>query len=163
MFRSVDVPWLWRQVMTTDLMRMTLNNAQIRFRNLLAWHSTVEWVKAQTSFCTTGKFLLKLHKIWADYIPNTDTQQCAKQELYLYLEFLLKRKFTCEKLWRCHNVVPWGRRNQTRPLKTLLDAWDRNRSTGGPTPWWLHDDDDDDDDECRTAFHELQKLVGRGT
>jgi len=30
-----------------------------------------------------------------------------------------------------------NRRNQGRTLKTLLDAWDRNRSTSGPNPWPL--------------------------
>jgi hypothetical protein len=30
-------------------------------------------------------------------------------------------------------------------LKRLLDTWDRNGSTSGPTPW--HDDDDGDDDD----------------
>jgi len=40
-----------------------------------------------------------------------------------------------------------GRRNQGRPLKRLLDAWDRNGSTSGSTPWLLHDGDDDDDDD----------------
>jgi hypothetical protein len=42
---------------------------------------------------------------------------------------------------------PTGRRNHGRPLKRLLDTWDRNGSTGGPTPWQIYDDDDDDDDE----------------
>ena len=40
---------------------------------------------------------------------------------------------------------PTGRRNHGRPLKRLLDTWDRNGSTSGPTPWQIHDDDDDDD------------------
>jgi len=31
-------------------------------------------------------------------------------------------------------------------LKRLLDTWDRNGSTSGPTPWQIYDDDDDDDD-----------------
>ena len=39
-----------------------------------------------------------------------------------------------------------GRRNHVRPLKRLLDAWDRNGSTSGRTPWKIDDDDDDDDD-----------------
>jgi len=39
---------------------------------------------------------------------------------------------------------PTGRRNNDRPLKRLLDAWDRNGSTSGPTPWKIDDDDDDD-------------------
>jgi len=40
---------------------------------------------------------------------------------------------------------PNGRRNHGRPLKRLLDTWDRNGSTRGPSPWQIHDDDDDDD------------------
>jgi hypothetical protein len=37
-----------------------------------------------------------------------------------------------------------GRRNHGRALKRLLDTWDRNRSTSGPTPWQIYDDNDDD-------------------
>ena len=36
-----------------------------------------------------------------------------------------------------------GRRNHGRSLKILLDTWDRNVSTSGPTPWQIYDDDDD--------------------
>ena len=39
---------------------------------------------------------------------------------------------------------PTGRKNHGRPLKRLLDTWDWNRSTSGPTPWQIDDDDDDD-------------------
>jgi hypothetical protein len=35
-----------------------------------------------------------------------------------------------------------GRRNHDRPLKRLLDTWDRNGSTSGLTPWKINDDDD---------------------
>ena len=42
---------------------------------------------------------------------------------------------------------PTGRRNHGRPLKRLLDTWDRNGSTSGPTPRQIYDDDDDDDDD----------------
>ena len=42
---------------------------------------------------------------------------------------------------------PTGRRNRGRPLKRLLDTWDRNGSTRGLTPWQTCDDDDDDDDD----------------
>jgi hypothetical protein len=38
---------------------------------------------------------------------------------------------------------PNGRRNHARPLKRLLDAWDRNGSTSGPTPWQIYDDNDE--------------------
>jgi hypothetical protein len=37
---------------------------------------------------------------------------------------------------------PTGRRNHGRPLKRLLDTWDRNGSTSGPTAWQIYDDDD---------------------
>ena len=37
---------------------------------------------------------------------------------------------------------PTGRRNHGRTLKRLLDTWDRNGSTSGPTPWQIYDDDD---------------------
>ena len=42
---------------------------------------------------------------------------------------------------------PTGRRNHGRPLKRLLDKWDRNGSTIGPTAWKIDDDDDDYDDD----------------
>ena len=37
---------------------------------------------------------------------------------------------------------PTGRRNRGRSLKRLLDSWDRNGSTSGPTPLQIYDDDD---------------------
>ena len=43
---------------------------------------------------------------------------------------------------------PTGRRNHGRPLKRLLDTWDRNESTSGRTPWQIYDYDDDGDDVC---------------
>jgi hypothetical protein len=36
---------------------------------------------------------------------------------------------------------PTGRRNHGRPLKRLLDTWDGNGSTSGPTAWQIFDDD----------------------
>ena len=33
---------------------------------------------------------------------------------------------------------PTGRRNHGRPLKRLLDTWDRNGSTSGPTSWQIY-------------------------
>jgi len=44
-------------------------------------------------------------------------------------------------------LSPAGIRNHGRSLKRLLDTWDRNGSTSGPTPWKIYDDDDDDDDD----------------
>jgi hypothetical protein len=40
------------------------------------------------------------------------------------------------------SVSPTGRRIYGRPSKRLLDTWDRNGSTSGPTPWKIDDDDD---------------------
>jgi hypothetical protein len=37
---------------------------------------------------------------------------------------------------------PTGRRNRGRPLKRLLDTWDRHGSTSRLTPWQTYDDDD---------------------
>jgi hypothetical protein len=42
---------------------------------------------------------------------------------------------------------PTGRKNHGRPLKRLVDTWDRNGSTSGPTAWQIDDDDDDGDDD----------------
>ena len=43
--------------------------------------------------------------------------------------------------------TPTGRKNRGRPSKRLLDTWDRNGPTSGPTALQIHDDDDDDDDD----------------
>jgi hypothetical protein len=57
-----------------------------------------------------------------------------------------------------------GRKNYGRPLKRLLDTWDRNGSTNGPTPWQIYDDDDDDDDDnffkSRCWWDNLEKYGG---
>jgi len=52
---------------------------------------------------------------------------------------------------------PAGRRNHGRPLKKLLDAWDKNVSTSGPVPWKIDDDVDDDDDDDETDFFPRKK------
>jgi len=52
-------------------------------------------------------------------------------------------RLICERHKR---YSPTGRRNHGRPLKRLLDTWDRNGSTSDPTSWQIYDDDDDDDD-----------------
>ena len=38
---------------------------------------------------------------------------------------------------------PTDRRNRGKPLKRLLDTWDRNGPTSGLTPWQTYYDDDD--------------------
>jgi hypothetical protein len=39
------------------------------------------------------------------------------------------------------HYCPTVRRNNGRPLKRLLETWDRNGSTSGPTPWQIYVDD----------------------
>ena len=89
--------------------------------------------------------------IWTDYKTNG---QIAKE---LKITSILDKLLEYKKNWiqhvnrmprnRLHRVMkhysPIGRRNHGRPLKRLLDTWDRNGSTSGPTPWQIYDDDDE--------------------
>ena len=88
---------------------------------------------------------------WTDY--KTNTQITKELKITPVLDKLLEYK----RNWIQHvnrmprNRLPrvmkhysaTGRRNHGRPLKRLLDMWDRNESTSGPTPWQIYDDDDD--------------------
>ena len=74
---------------------------------------------------------------------------------YVSLQFLEYKRSWIQHVNRMpHNRIPrimkhyspTGRRNHGRPLKRLLDMWDRNRSTSGPTPW------NDDDDEFTVPY-----------
>ena len=90
---------------------------------------------------------------WTDY--KTNTQITKELKITPISDKLLEYK----RNWIQHvNRMPrnrllrimkhyslTGRRNYGRPLKRLLDTWDRNGSTSGPTPWQIYDDDDDDD------------------
>jgi hypothetical protein len=49
---------------------------------------------------------------------------------------------------------PTGRRNHGRTLKRLLDTWDWNGSTNGPTPWQTHDDD-----IIKKLFHACYRVI----
>ena len=87
---------------------------------------------------------------WTDYKTNT---QIAKE---LKITPVLDKLLEYKRKWRLHanrmphnrlprvmqHYSPTGRRDHGRPLKTLLDTWDWNGSTSGPTPWWIYDDDD---------------------
>ena len=92
---------------------------------------------------------------WTDY--KTNTQITKELKITPILDKLLEYK----RNWKQHvnrmplnrlarvmkHNSPTGRRNHgSRPLKRLLDTWDRNGSTSGPTAWQIYDDDDDDDD-----------------
>ena len=80
---------------------------------------------------------------WTDY--KTNVQIAKELKITPTLDKLLEYK----RSWIQHanrmprNRLPrvmkyycsTGRRNHGRPLKRLLDTWDRNGSTSGPTPW----------------------------
>ena len=65
--------------------------------------------------------------------------------LYLLLKVNRKPRNILPRAMKHYS--PSGRTNHGRPLKRLLDMWERNGSTSGPTPWQIYDDDDDDDDD----------------
>jgi len=88
--------------------------------------------------------------IWTDYKTNA---QIAKE---LKITPILDKLLEYKRNWIQHvnriprnrvprvmkRYSPTGRRNRDRPLKRLVDTWDRNESTSGPTPWHIYDDDD---------------------
>jgi len=87
---------------------------------------------------------------WTDYKTNA---QIAKE---LKITPILDKLLEYKRRWMQHvnrmprnrfprvtkYYSPAGRRNHDRPLKRLLDTWDRNGLTSGPTPWKIYDDDD---------------------
>jgi hypothetical protein len=68
---------------------------------------------------------------------------------YLYLTLVFWILFTVNRMPRNRlptikkHYSPTGRGNYDRPLKRLLDTWDRNGSTSDPSPWQIYDDDND--------------------
>ena len=103
---------------------------------------------------------------WTDY--KTNTQITKELKITPILDKLLEYKRNWIQLVNRmpHNRLPsvmkqyspTGRRNYGRPLKRLLDTWDRNGSTSGPTPWQIYDDDDDD--EVQSPAHLLWFTFG---
>jgi len=89
--------------------------------------------------------------IWADY--KTNAQIAKELKITPILDKLLEYKRNCiqrvnrmprSRLPRVmKRYCPSGRRSHGRPLKGLLDTWDRNGSTSCTTPWQIYDHDDD--------------------
>jgi len=83
---------------------------------------------------------------WTDYKTNT---QIAKE---LKITPILDKLMEYKRSWIQHvnrmprnrlprvmkHYCPKVRRNHGRPLKRLMDTWDRDGSTSGPTPWHTH-------------------------
>ena len=60
----------------------------------------------------------------------------------IYLWFNIYNRIPRNRLPRVmKQYSPTGRRNHGRPLKRLLDAWDRNGSTSGLISWKIDHDD----------------------
>ena len=80
---------------------------------------------------------------WTDY--KTNTQITKELKITPILDELLEYNRNCiqhvnrmprNRLPRAmKHYSTTGRRNHGRPLKRLLDTWDRNGSTSGPTLW----------------------------
>ena len=85
---------------------------------------------------------------WTDY--KTNTQITKELKITPVLDKLLEYR----RNWIQHvnrmprnrlprvmkHYCPTGRRNYGRPLKRLLDTWERNRSTSGQSSWQIYDD-----------------------
>ena len=96
---------------------------------------------------------------WTDY--KTNAQIAKELKITPILDKLLEYKRSWIQHVTCRmprnrlprvmkHYFPTGRRNHGRPLKRLLDTWDRNGSTSGPTAWKIYHDDVDDD---RWRYH----------
>ena len=97
------------------------------------------------------KYMRTAGYTWTDYKTNA---QIAKE---LKITPILDKLLEYKRSWIQHvnrmprnrlpsvmkHYCPTGRRNHGRPLKRLLDTWDRNGSTSGPTAWQIYDDDDE--------------------
>jgi len=64
---------------------------------------------------------------------------CVRISISILPNLLKTWVFMFSWLWLYY--YPIGRRNHGRPLKRLLDTWDRNGSTSDPTPWKIYGDD----------------------
>jgi hypothetical protein len=84
---------------------------------------------------------------WTDYKTNTHITKEIKTTILDKLQEY-KRNWIQHVNRIPHNRLPrvmkhcfpTGRRNHGRPLKRLLDTWDRNGSTSDPTAWQICDD-----------------------
>jgi len=144
-----------------DLFRpqKTLNKTRIKLYNTLALpfllYGSETWtVKASAARRITAAEMKYMRRTagytWADYKTNAQIAKELKitQVLYKLLEYRRSwiqhvNRMSRSRLPRAmKHYSPTGRRNRGRPLKRLLDTWDRNGSTSGLTPWQTYDDDD---------------------
>jgi len=98
------------------------------------------WISHPLYVCHVTAVWLKTQVCWqVTLIGWTNSSRSLQGSVWVYLlgpRSIRINFFHC--LW---HYFPTGRRNLGRPLKRLLDTWDRNGSTSGPTPWKICDDD----------------------
>ena len=138
--------------------KKTLKKTRIKLYNtltlpVLLYGSETWTIKARDARRITAAEIKYMRRtagyIWTDYTTNT---QIAKE---LKITPILDKLLEYKTNWIQHvnrmshnrlpkvikHYSPTGRRNHGRPLKRLLDTWDRNRSTSDPSPWRIYDDD----------------------
>ena len=145
--------------------KKTLKETRIKLYNTLALpmllYGSETWtIKSRNARRITAaemKYMRRTARyIWTDYKTNAHIANELK------ITQILDKLLEYNRNWIQHvnrmprnrlprvikRYSPNGRRNHGRPLKRLLDTWDRNGSTSGPTPWQIYDDDDDSDVFC---------------
>jgi hypothetical protein len=85
--------------------------------------------------------------VWQIFLIGTFVHACMPPVLDKLLEYKRNWIQNVNRMPRnrlprvMKHYSPTGKRNHGRPLKRLLDTWDQNGSTSGPTPWQIYDDD----------------------
>ena len=141
--------------------KKTLKKTRIKLYNTLALpislYGSETWtIKASDARRITAAEMKYIRRTagytWTDYKTNA---QIAKEPPILDKLLEYKRSWI-QHVNRMHrnrlprvmkHYSPTGRRSHGRPLKRLLDTWNWNGSTSGPTPWKVYDDDDHDHDD----------------
>ena len=139
--------------------KKTLKKTKLKLYNTLALpvllYGSESWtIKARDARRITAAEMKYMRRTagytWTDHKTNTqigkelkitpilDKLQECKRNLIHHVNRLPRNRLP--RVMK--QYFPTGRRNYGRPLKRLLDAWDRDGSTSGPIPWQIDDDDD---------------------
>jgi len=86
------------------------------------------------------------HMLWCRHIFHTTNVLLFKFRCNIFIGFRVIKEMPglvgsatpCRLPRLMKHYSPTGRNNHGRPLKRLLDTWDRNGSTSGPTLWQIY-------------------------
>ena len=134
--------------------KRTLKKTTIKLHNTLALpvllYGSESWtIKASDARRITAAEMKYMRRTvgytWTDYKTNAQITKDLKitQILDKILEYKRSwiqhvKRMPRNRLPRVMKYYsPTGRKNHGRLLKRLLDTWDRNGSTSGPTPWQI--------------------------